>query len=110
MFFASCLTGSHFLEDTVLAEKIFFLGLKLLSILLLTVNEATEEGLLASVALVERAAAVGKFLRFTVVDVIRIDESLVIENTLSLSVQESIFLYFLFQRKERTELTSDRLG
>ena len=109
MFLASCLTGSHFFEDAILAKKIFLLGVTLLSILLLTVDEATKERLLAAMALVERTAAVCKFLRFAVVDVIRIGKSLIIKNTLSLSIQEGLFLDFLFKRKERTELTSDRL-
>ena len=86
MLFTSSLTGSHFFEDTGLAKKIFLLGVKLLSILLFTVNEATKERLLATVALVERTAAVSEFLRFAVVDVIRSNKSLIIENALSLSV------------------------
>ena len=69
-----------------MAKEIFLLGIKLLSILLFTVNEATKERLLATVALVERTAAVSEFLRFAVVDVIRSNKSLIIENALSLSV------------------------
>ena len=61
-------------------------------------------------ALVERAATVGEFLRLVVIDVTRSGESLIIENTLSLSVQEGLFLNFLFERNERTELTGNRLG
>ena len=99
MFLASCLTGTHFFEDAILAKKIFLLGVTLLSILLLTVDEASEERLLASVALVERTAAVGKFLRFAVIDVILSDESLIIENALSLGVQEGLFFNFLFKRE-----------
>ena len=110
MFLACCLTGSHFFENASLAEKIFLLRLKLLSILLFTVDEATEERLLAFMALIERTAAVGKFLRFAKIDVIRSDESLIIKNALCLGVQEGLFLNSLFEREERTELTGDRLG
>ena len=110
MLLAGSFSGSHFLEDAVLAEKLFLLRLKLLSILLLTVDEATEERLLAAVTLVERTAAVGEFLRFAEIGVIRSDESLIIENTLSLGVQEGLFFNFLLKREERTKLTSDRLG
>ena len=86
MFLASSLAGSHFFEDAGLADEIFLLGIKLLCILLLTVDKATEVRLLAAMALVERAAAVGEFLRFAIVDVIRSNKSLIIENALSLSV------------------------
>ena len=110
MFLAGSLTGSNFFEDAILAEKLFLLRLELLRILLLTVDEATEVRLLAAVALVERAAAVGEFLRLAVIDVILSDESLIIENALSLGVQEGLFLNSLFERDERTELTGDRLG
>ena len=110
MFLASSLAGSHFFEDTSLAEKIFLLGIKLLCILLLTVDKATEVRLLAAMALVERAAAVGEFLRLAVIDVILSNESLIIKNALSLGVQEGLFLNFLFERKEGTELTGYWLG
>ena len=110
MFLASSLTGSHFFEDTGLAEKIFLLGIKLLCILLLTVDKATEVRLLATVTLVERAAIVGKFLRLAVIDVVLSKKSLIIEDALSLGVQEGLFLNSLFEREERTELTGDRLG
>ena len=78
MFLASSLTSTHFFEDAFLAEKIFLLGITLLSILLLTVNETTEERLLAAMALVERAAAVCKFLRLVVVGVTQSSKSLII--------------------------------
>ena len=110
MFLASSLAGSHFFEDTSLAKKIFLLCIKLLCILLLTVDKATEVRLLATMALVERAATVGEFLRLAVIDVILSNESLIIKNALSLGVQEGLFLNFLFERKEGTELTGDRLG
>ena len=86
MFLAGSLTGSNFFEDAVLAEKLFLLCLELLRILLLTVDEATEVRLLAAVALVERAAAVGEFLRLAEIDVILSEESLIIKNALSLGV------------------------
>ena len=79
-------------------------------ILLLAVYKTTEVRLLAAVALVERAATVGEFLRLAVVDVIWSNESLITENALSLGVQEGLFLYSLFERDERTELTGNRLG
>ena len=87
MFLASGLTGSYFFEDTSLAEKIFLLGIKLLCILLLTVDKATEVRLFAAMTLVKRAATVGEFLRLAVIDVILSNKSLIIKNALSLGVQ-----------------------
>ena len=107
---AISLTGSHFFKDAGLAEKIFLLGITLLCILLLTIDKATKVWLLATVALVERAAAVGEFLRLAEIDVIRSDESLIIKNALCLGVQEGLFLNSLFERDKRTKLTGDRLG
>jgi hypothetical protein len=110
VFLAGSLTGSNFFEDAVLAEKLFLCSLALLCHLLLTVDEATEVRLLATVALVEGAAAVGKFLMLAVIDVILGDESFIVEDTLPLGVREGLFLNTLFERDERTKLTSNRLG
>jgi hypothetical protein len=107
---AGSLTGSNILEDAVLAEKFFLCRLALLSHLLLTIDKATEVRLLATVALVEGAAAVGEFLRLAVIDVILSCEPLIAEETLPLGVRERLLLNALFEREERTELTSNGLG
>jgi hypothetical protein len=106
------LTSTNLLKEAILAEEIFLLGLTLLCVghLLLTVNETTEVGLLASVALVKGGAVVSELLRLSVVDITLSRESLVIEDSLVFRVLESLLLNILLQGNEGAELASDRLG
>ena len=68
MLWAFGLTSTDLLQQTLLAEKIFFLCLLLFLVchLLLTVNQTSEVRLLAAMALVNRASEVRKFLRSSV--------------------------------------------
>ena len=64
VLFATGLSCTDLLQKTALAQKILFFGFLLLGVghLLLTVNQATKVGLLAGMALVERASVIRKFL------------------------------------------------
>ena len=109
--FANCLTRADLLQDAVLAEKI--LGLRLVPLdvvhLLLAVDEAAEVRLLAIVALVERAAMVGKFLRLLVVYVVNVAQALILENSLLLSMDHCMRLNLLLETEEGSELRLNRL-
>ena len=107
-----CLTSTDLLEKAILAEKIFFLGLALLSVghLLFTVDETSEVRLLATVALIEGSAVVCKLLGLAVINVTLSDKSFIVEDSLAFSVLECFPLNMLFKGNERTELAGNRLG
>ena len=98
VFFTRCLTSTDLLEETILAQKIFFIGLALLSVghLLLAVNETTEVGLLATVALIKGGAMVCKFLGLAVVNVTLSGKSLIVEDSLTFGVLQCFLLNMLF--------------
>ena len=85
MLITNCFSNTDFFQNTVLAEKILGFRLVPLSIvhLLFTVDETTEVRLLAVVALVEGAAMVGKLLRFLIVEVMLVKNTLIGANRVS---------------------------
>ena len=109
--FTDCLAGADLLQDAILAKKILGLRLVPLSVVHLTlaVDEATEVGLLAVVALVEGATMVGKLLRLLVVYVVNVAQTCILENSLLLSMDQCLRLNLLLETKERSELGFDRL-
>ena len=106
-----CLTGADRLKDTILADKILRLGLIPLGIvhLLFAVDQASEIGLLAVVALVEGATMVGKFLRLLVIYVVNVVQASIVENSLVFSMNQCLRLNSLFEPEKRSELGSDWL-
>ena len=112
MRLAGGLSGTDLLEEAILAEEVFFLGLALLSVghLLLAVDETTEVGLLATVALIEGCAVVGELLGIVVVGITDSGETLIMENPLIFSVLKSLLLNMLFEGNERAELAGNGLG
>ena len=80
MLIAICHSSTDLLQQTVLANKIFLFSSLMFGIgsLLLTVNKATKVGPLAAIALIERAAMVSIFLRFTEIGVALVFQSLII--------------------------------
>ena len=112
MRLAGGLSGTDLLEEAILAEEVFFLGLALLSVghLLLAVDETTEVGLLATVALVEGCAVVGELLGVVVVSITHSGETFIMEDPLIFSVLKSLLLNMLFEGNERAELAGDGLG
>ena len=93
-----------------MAEKVLFLGLSLLSIshFLFTVNKATEVRLLASIALVERAAMIGELLRLTKVNITFCSQPFIAENPLLLCVFKRLTFDPLLETYKRTEFFGDR--
>ena len=106
-----CLTSADRLKDTILADKILGLGLVPLGIvhLLFAVNQASEIGLLAVVALVEGATMVGKFLRLLVIYVVNVVQASIVENSLVFSMSQCLRLNSLFEPEKRSELGSNWL-
>ena len=104
-------TGTDFLEEAVLAKKVFLLGIAcVVGCFLLAVNETTEVGLLATSALVEGAAVVGVFLRLVVVDVIWVLKSLIGKDSLALCILEGLSLNLFLQGNQWSKLSGDGLG
>ena len=86
-------------QKAVLAEKILFLGVLLFSVchFLLAIDQASEVGLLALVALVERAPMVRELLWFAEVGISWVLKTRFIQNTLLLSILEGHSLDFELQ-------------
>jgi len=104
-------SDTHLLKQALLAQKILFGSLALLISLhlLLAVDKSTEVGLLAVVALIERATMHGKLLRFVVVMILLICQSLVTEDSLSFSIFQSCILDSPLHMKKWAYLSCDRL-
>ena len=103
------LTSSNRLEQAFLAEKVLLLGLLLLGVghLLFAVDEAAEVGLLAVVALVERAPVVRVLLRLPKVSVRLVAKAFVLKQALLFGIFERLLFHLLFEAEERFELVND---
>lgn len=88
VFLARCLASTNLFEKAILAEKIFFFGLALLSVghFLFAVNETAKVGLLASVTLIKGSAVVCIFLRLSEVNVTFIIKSFIVKDSLAFSI------------------------
>ena len=111
MLIASRGASTDLTQKTVLAEKILLFGVLLFSVchFLLAIDQASKVRLLALVALVERASMVRELLWFAKVGICWILETLIIQNTLLLSILEGQSLDLLFQAKERAKNCCYRL-
>ena len=103
MLFTVSLASTELLKEAVLADEVFLLGLVLFHVhhLLFAVDQATEVGLLAGVALVDRAAFVGVSLRLVVVVRAGGCNLFVHKDALILSTLKSKFLSFILQTNDR---------
>ena len=72
--------------------------------LLLAVDQTTEVGLLATIALVEGASMIRELLRSAEVRIGFRSQALIVQKTLLLSVVEGLPLHLLFQADKRAEL------
>ena len=99
MLVAHGCSSTHFLQKTILAEEVLLRGLAIVSVshLLLAVDQATEVGLFAFVALVEGAAMVGELLWLSIVVVANCGKPFICKNALFLSIHKSELLYTFFQ-------------
>ena len=108
-----CLTRAHLLMQAVLAEQIFrLIGLFISLVhlhLLLAVNESAEIGGFALEALVERALMHGELLGLLVVFIALGFQSLVLEDTLSLRIEERLGFDFVLQTPQWPQLFRDRI-
>ena len=104
----SGLTGTDLLEEAFLADQVLLLGLLSHLHLITAVDETTEVGLLAGVALVDRAAEVGVGLWAAVEVAILLSDTGILKDALLLSVDQSHLLDLLSEAQERTKLSSNR--
>ena len=111
VFITNVFPCADFFENTILAHKIFGIGLALLYPihLLLAVYQASKVGLFAPMALIEGASMICKLLRLAEVNVVFIGQALIIENALILGIYQGLFLYDLLKAEERAKLGCDRI-
>lgn len=109
VFLTRGLTSTDLLQNAVLAQQVLFLGVALLSVghLLLAVDQASEVRLLTAMALVEGATMVGVLLRLAKVCVALGRKTLILEDALFLSIDQSLTFDLALKAKEWTQLSSD---
>ena len=112
MFLASLLTSSQVLEEAGLAAQISLLSFLLLlnGQLLLTVDEAAEEGLPARVASIEGTSVQSEIERLLEVVVLRVRQALILEQALSIRHLQSLCLNFGLKTQGRVELRLNQRG
>ena len=107
---AFSLTSTDFLQKAILTKQVFLFRRLLLLIghLLLAVNETAKVRFLASVALVDGASLVGKFLRTAIVISGLFNNSRILKDALLFGVDESQLFCLFLEANERTKHSSDR--
>ena len=112
VFLTRCSSSTNLFQQAVLAQQVLLLRLLLLCVchLLLTIDQSTEVGLLATITLVEGAPVIGELLRSAEVRIGLRSQALIVQKTLLLSVVERLPLDLLFQADKRAELLRYGLG
>lgn len=111
MSLTDVLASTDLLQDTILAEQILRLGLRLLILLLhflLTVDKPSKVRLFAPVALIEGAPVVRILLHSAKIEVTFRRQTLIVENALFVSMSQSLCFNFLLETYEGSELGRDR--
>lgn len=99
-------------QETILAKQVLLPCLLLLcsSHLLLAVHKATEVRLLAFVALEERASVQGVLQRLFEVKIVRILQTVFLQDSLLLCIAQGLSLDYLFDADDRTQGSCNRPG
>jgi len=107
--FAISLTGSNLLQEAILAEEIFRLGVLLLLVchLLLAIDQSAEVRLLAPITLVERASVISELLGLAKVDIAFFGQTFIVQEALLFGVDESLLFDGLLEAKEGSKLSGD---